>query len=144
MQLFARRHPDEVAALVLVDATHPRQLEGDGAIDKQPLWIRGLVGALVTGTAKKELDLLAQTGEEVLRLPTLSGKPVFILSASEPMKDHSDAARFANEKRIDVARLYPGSRQIWVDSGHAIPLEKPEAVVSAIRSALAEARQALP
>jgi pimeloyl-ACP methyl ester carboxylesterase len=142
MQLFARQHPQEVAALILVDSTHPKQLEGEGAMEKQSFWVRGVVGALVTGTAKQELDLLPQTGEQVLALPTLSGPPVFVLSASEPMKETSSLARFANEKRIDIARLYPGSKQVWVESGHAIPLEKPEAIVSAIREALAEAHGA--
>ena len=141
MQLFARRYPEEVAALILVDSTHPKQLEGEGAIEKQSFWVRCLVRLLVTGVAKQELGLLAQTGEEVVKLPTLTGKPVFVLSASEPMKETSDLARFANEKRIDIARMYPGSRQIWVDSGHNIPLERPEAVVNAIRAALAEVHQ---
>ena len=140
MQLFARRHPDEVAALVLVDSTHPNQLDGEGAIDKQSFWVRGVVGALVTGVAKEELRLVPQTGQEVLSLPPFVGKPVFVLSAAEPMKEDSDLARFSNEKRVDIARLHPGAHQVWVDSGHAIPLEKPEAVVNAITAALAELR----
>jgi pimeloyl-ACP methyl ester carboxylesterase len=140
MQLFARLHPQDVAALVLVDSTHPRQFEGEGALEKQSLWVRGVIGAMVTGTAKEELTLLSRTGEDTLKLPTLVGKPVFVLSAAEPMKETSDLARFTNEKRVDIARLYPGSKQIWVESGHAIPLEKPEAVVSAIRAAMAESR----
>ena len=107
-------------------------------MEKQSPWVRGIVGALVTGTAKEELDLLSQTGQQVLALPSLSGIPVFVLSALEPMQETSDLARFTNEKRQDIARLYPGSKQIWVPSGHAIPLEKPEAVVQAIRDALVE------
>lgn len=142
MQLFARAYPQEVGALILVDSTHPEQLDGAGSLDKQSLWTRGLVGALVTGAAKEELDLLPRTGEQVLALPTFSGKPVFVLSASEPMKETSDPARFANEKRVDIARMYPGAKQVWVDSGHAIPLEKPEAVVAAIREALTAVRGA--
>jgi pimeloyl-ACP methyl ester carboxylesterase len=142
MQWLARRYPDEVAGLVLVDSTHPRQLEGAGAMDQQSAWVRGLVGALVTGTAKDELDQIPQTGRQVLALPTLSGKPVWVLSASGPMKETSALARIANQWRVDVARLYPGSHQVWVDSGHAIPLERPEAVVQAIDQALASARQA--
>lgn len=136
MQLFARRYPDEVSALILVDSTHPKQLEGEGAIEKQSYWVQGLVGVLVTGTAKEELNLLPQTGRQVLSLPTLLNKPVFVLSASEPMQEKSKLADDANEKRKDIARLYPGSQQIWVDSGHGIPLEKPESVISAIRDAL--------
>ena len=137
MQFFARRYPDEVSALILVDSTHPKQLDGDGAIEKQSFWVRGLVGAFVTGVARDELNLLSQTGEQVLSLPTLQNKPVFVLSASEPMQEKSKLAGDANEKRKDIARLYPNSKQIWVDSGHVIPLEKPESVVSVIREALA-------
>ena len=136
MQLFARRYPDEVSALILVDSTHPKQLEGEGSLDRQSFLVRGLLGGLVTGTAKEELDLLHQTGEQILSLPTLLNKPVFVLSASEPMKEKSPLADDANAKRKDIYRLYPGSKQIWVESGHGIPLEKPEAVISAIREAL--------
>jgi len=45
-------------------------------------------------------------------------------------------ARDANEKRKDIARLYPDSKQVWVDSRHAIPLKKPEAILFAIREVL--------
>lgn len=135
MQLFARRYPDEVSALILVDSTHPKQLEGEGSLDKQSFVIRGLLSVFVTGTAKEELDLLPQTGEQLLSFPPSLNKPVFVLSASEPMKEKSPLADDANAKRKDIARLYPGSKQIWVDSGHVIPLEKPEAVISAIREA---------
>jgi hypothetical protein len=137
MQLFARRYPEEVSALVLVDSTHPRQLDGEGAIKKQPFLVRVIIEALVTGSAKEELDLVYQTGKQVLDLPTFSNRPVFVLSASKPLEETSKMADYANEKRKDIARLYPGSKQIWVDSGHGIPLEKPESVVFAIREALA-------
>jgi pimeloyl-ACP methyl ester carboxylesterase len=106
----------------------------------QSLWVRSAAKILITGTAKQELDLLTQTGDQVLALPTLSDTPVFVLSAAQVMKETTDAARFANEQRVDIARLYPGARQIWVDSGHAIPLEKPAAVVDAIRAALVEVK----
>ncbi len=136
MQLFARRYPDEVSALILIDSTHPQQLEGEGSLDRQSFVVRGVLGVLVTGTAKEELDLLPQTGEQLLRFPTLLNKPVLVLSASEPMKEKSPVADDANAKRKDIARLYPGSKQIWVDSGHGIPLEKPESIISAIREVL--------
>lgn len=136
MQHFARQYPDEVGALILVDSTHPRQFEGEGALEKQALWVRGLLWMLVTGSAKQELEMLPQTGQQVLALPAPANKPVFILSASKPLKEKSPLADDANEKRKDIARLYPGSKQIWVDSGHVIPLEKPEAVIAAIHEAL--------
>ncbi len=140
MQLFARKHPQDVAALILVDSTHPRQLEGAGTIENQSLFVRGMAKALITGTAKDEFDLLTQTGQQVLALATVKDMPVYILSAAQPMKESSDLARFSNELRQDIARLYPHAKQVWVDSGHAIPLEKPEAIVNAISAAMAEVR----
>lgn len=140
MQLFARKHRQEVAALVLVDSTHPRQLEGAGAMENQSLLVRGMAKALITGVAKDEFDGLTQTGQQVLSLPTVNDMPVYVLSAAEPMKETSDLARFSNAMRQDIARMYPNAKQIWVEGGHAIPLEKPEAVVDAIRAALAEVR----
>jgi pimeloyl-ACP methyl ester carboxylesterase len=125
-----------VRALILVDSTHPKQLEGEGSLDRQSFFVQGLIGVFVTGTAREELDLLATTGEQLLRLPTFMSKPVFVLSASQPMKEKSPLADDANAKRQDIAWLYPGSEQIWVESGHGIPLDKPEAVISAIRKAL--------
>lgn len=136
MQLFARRYPDEISALVLVDTTHPEQFKGAGSTENWPAWMRVMLGVVISSVAKEELNAINDTGEEVLRLPPFTGKPVVVLSALQPMKEKSALADDANEKRKDIARLYPGSKQIWVDSGHVIPLEKPEAIISAIREIL--------
>lgn len=136
MQLFARRYPDEVSALILVDSTHPRQLQGKGATENWPAWARFAFGVVTSDIAKQEMDAINATGESVLNLPPPAGKPVLVLSALQPMKEKSELADDANEKRKDIARLYPGSKQIWVDSGHGVPLEKPESVISAIRDVL--------
>lgn len=140
MQLFARRYPNEVAALVLVDSTHPEQFKGAGARENWPAWGRAVFGLLLSKTAEAELDEIDATGVAVLRLPPLEGKPVFVLSAQKPMQEKSALAIDANEKRKDIVRLHPGAQQIWVDSGHVIPLEKPEAIVEAIREALRQTR----
>jgi pimeloyl-ACP methyl ester carboxylesterase len=136
MQLFARKYPDEVSGLVLVDSTHPAQFKGKGSLDNFPAWFRILFHLYLSPVARQELDLINTTGEQVLALPAFSGKPVIVLSALKPMDKKGEIADDANEKRKDVARLYPGSHQVWVDSEHGIPLEKPEAVIDAIRQVL--------
>lgn len=141
MQLFARQYPHEVAALVLVDATHPLQLKGAGDPATWPTWLKLTFGVLTSDTAKRELSALDQTGQTVLALPVDPTVPVFVLSALQPMTASSALADDANRKRAELVSLYPGARQIWVDSGHGIPLEKPEAVVSAIREAVRMARE---
>jgi hypothetical protein len=136
MQLFARRYPEEVTGLVLVDSTHPRQFRDKGAIDNWPAWFRIAFRMYLSSSARKEMDLINTTGDEVLALPSFTGKPVIVLTALQPMKETSMLANDANEKRKEIAHLYPGSKQVWVDSGHGIPKEKPESVVEAIREVL--------
>jgi len=136
VQLFARRYPEEVSALVLVDSTHPAQFTGKGSPENWPTWFRLVFGMWTSAMEKEEFDAINSTGESVLQLPAFTGKPVIVLSALRPLKEKSELADDANSKRQDIARLYPGAKQIWVDSGHGIPLEKPESVVAAIREVL--------
>jgi len=123
MQLYARKYPDEVGALILVDSTHPEQFKGKGALENWPAWLRLLFHLYLSSAAKQEMDFISVTGEQVLALPAFSGKPVIVLSALQPMRHKGELADDANAKRKDIARLYPGSQQVWVDSGHGIPLE---------------------
>lgn len=138
MQLFARLHPDEVKALILVDSTHPEQFKGNGAYEHWPLLLRMLfqLAMAASDVIEQEFNSIDATGNAVLALPTLAGKPVLVLSALQPLEETSPLADDANAKRRDLAKLYPGSQQIWVDSGHGIPLEKPDAVITAIRDVL--------
>ena len=137
-QLFARAYPREVAALVLVDTTHPRQFEGDGAIARQSWWIRTIVDVAVRSNTAEELAMAPETGRQVLALPPPADLPVFVLSAQRPMQSNGSAAeRHGNAMRADVATLWPGARQVWVDSGHGMPLDAPQSVAGAISEALA-------
>lgn len=136
MQLYARRYPQEVAGLVLVDSTHPEQLNGAGAKDNWPTWIKLMFDFSLSSAASRELEALPATGAAMLALPPFTGKPAVVLSAQKPMNETSALARDANAKRSDIVRLHPGAKQVWVDSGHAIPLEKPDAVIAAIREVL--------
>jgi len=144
MQLYARRYPGEVSGLVLVDSTHPQQLDGAGGRENWPVWANIAFNTLTTTAAKQELAALPATGRAVLALPPMAGKPVVVLSAQKPMAVRSALARDANAKRVDIARLNPGAKQVWVDSGHAIPLERPEAVIAAIHDVLSTAKGSAP
>lgn len=133
MQYFARRYPDEIKALVLVDSTHPKQFDGDGSPDNWPAWFRFVFfNIALTDTGEKEFALIGKSGKDTLALSAFD-KTVIVLSASKPMQDSSKMADYANKLRKEVAALYPDSKQIWVDSGHNIPLEKPEIVIDSIR-----------
>jgi len=143
MQLYARRYPDEVRALVLVDSTHPSQFKGKGAPENWPSWFKAFMHLMLSEDGEKEFDAINSTGEQVLSLPAVTGKPVIVLSASQPLQNKSELADDSNEKRKDIARLHPGSTQVWVDSGHVIPLDKPESVVSALREIIPGCKSAI-
>lgn len=136
MQHFARRYPDEVAALVLVDSTHPEQMKGKGAPENWPGWVRFLFWVWASPTVQSEFAGAKTTGETVLGLPPFTGKPVILLTAMQPKDAKSELELDAVEKRKDLLRLHPGAKQIWVDSGHNIQLEQPQAVIDAIREVL--------
>jgi len=137
-QYFLRRYPDEVQGVVLIDPAHPRQLEGAGAEKNYPWWFLALFHTFATSTMESELQGMTTSGQEVLALPTVTGKPIVILSAGKGLQDHSPLGEDANAKRFDMAKLYPGSKQIWIDSGHDIPKERPQAVIDAIHMVLGE------
>jgi pimeloyl-ACP methyl ester carboxylesterase len=136
MQLYARRYPEEVAGLVLVDSVHPDQFKGRGASENWPAWFRVAFYLYLSSTARKEMDLVNTTGSQVMALPTFTGKPSIVLSALRRMKEKSELADYTNEKRKDIVRLYPGAKQVWVDSGHSMPHDSPESVIEAIRKIL--------
>ena len=137
MQWFARRYPQEVQALVLVDSTHPAQMQGQGAPEHWPTWVRVAFNTFTNDTAKAEFKAIDATGQSVLSMPSYTRGPVEVLSALRPMQDRSTPmTEHINQLRSDLVKLYPGARQVWVDSGHAMPLEAPEAVVSAISRVL--------
>ena len=142
MQYFARRHPQEVAGLVLVDASHPLQFQGMGSPENWPGWVRAGFTTWLSSTETEEFRLMNATGESVLALPPLTGKPVIVMSALQPMAEKGALADDANQKRQDIVRLFPGAKQVWVDSGHGIPRQKPEAVIQAIRELLKAAATA--
>lgn len=136
LQLFARRHPQLVAGLILVDSTHPAQFEGYGARDAQDFSATVLAANERFATMKREFDALTETGRQVLAMPPLpSNIPAMILTAPDRSESHS--AAFNNAKRADFAQLYPHAEYREIDCGHDIPVERPDAVADAIRIVLA-------
>jgi pimeloyl-ACP methyl ester carboxylesterase len=92
-----------------------------------------------------ENKLLPQSGEQVRAAGNLGDRPLIVLTAGRPYDpepmltaDQLEKQReiWINVLQAEEARLSTRGKQIVVaDSGHGIPGERPDAVVSAIREA---------
>lgn len=141
LQLFARKHPDEVVGLVLVDSTHPLQMNGEGAPEHWSWWLKTYMNIFLSNEGQRELSELNRSGEQVLSYASANLKfPIYILTATEPEIGANDYERDLIEKRINLAKLYPNSKQVFVRGGHAIPLDSPDAVISAIEQVISQSK----
>ena len=120
-RVYAARHPDRVAGLVLVDALDPSVgvVRGTGAADLQTVAMAG-----------EALDLadVEAAAAGVTGLP--AGLPLVVLSRGQGLSP----SWTAGQERL--AALVGGTQVTVVDAGHQVPTEAPDAVVEAVRSVL--------
>lgn len=141
MQLFARKYPTEVVGLVLVDSTHPLQMKGAGDPKNWSWWTKLYMFLFLSKTGEAELASINKSGEQVLSYSTKEIKfPIRVLTATKPEIATNEYEQDLIDKKKDIVNLYPNSKQTFVKGGHVIPIENPEAVVTAIREILIQAR----
>jgi pimeloyl-ACP methyl ester carboxylesterase len=120
-RVYAGRHPDRVAGLVLVDALDPGigVVRGSGAAD-----LGGVaMGGEALDLADVEAAAAAVTGLRAdLRLAVLSRG-----------QDLSPSWTAAQDRLAD---LVDGTQVVVVDAGHQVPTEAPDAVADTVRSVL--------
>lgn len=137
MQLFARKYPSEVAGLVLVDSTHPLQMKGAGAPENWSWWTKFYMRLALSKTGEAELAAINKSGEQVLSYSTKNMKfPIQILTATEPETASNEYEQDLIDKKKNMVQLYPNSKQHFIKGGHSIPIENPQAVISAIQEIL--------
>ena len=112
----AAQHPEMVAGIVLIDATSPLQA------DLNEPW-QGEDGIV-------DLDTVASSVGEG---PDMGNRPVIVLQAGRPLEDAPvDYQKTWNDLQLQAATISDNSLHAIVDeSGHAIPIRNPAAVVAA-------------
>jgi pimeloyl-ACP methyl ester carboxylesterase len=136
-QYFARNHPEEVAAVVLIDASSSFE-----PIDDPRFATRG---TLKPGTPDYQEDAGYDTSIlQTRRSPPLPPIPLVVLTAT----DHRSPAAFEREWRdvqAQIAAQSPLGHQVIAEgSGHYVQDDQPELVVEAIRQVLSRIRQEEP
>ena len=138
MQLFARRYPDEVKGLVLVDALYPRVVKRPQDF---PLYTRAGKWLFFSRTVRDEIDRIHETGEMVAALPRIDDKPIIRL-INKPVSSTAIAVDFGafnfdDDTRTFVRGLYPKAKTVVADASHQMQVTHPEIVAAAIREILA-------
>ena len=144
MDLYARTHPDEVSALVLVDSRHHEytarclaQLGETGGCVVPDEVIESMPrpnGDELRGASLTEEQLAAAPGlDQQLQL-------VVIAAGLSEREDSSAAFELWRATQRDYAALVPGSRLVVAEeSDHLIPQNQPAVIIDAIADLLAGA-----
>ncbi len=147
VRVFASEHRDEVVALVMVDTFDP---------DLQTDWIHPLLGDLrpeheatldglrATVASVDALDWPAS--EAQLRAADVRGLPIEILRAPryEPRLSEAKNAEIAAAVDAAYQSLSPGNTRLTIASGagHMVQIDRPDAVIEAVRRLVDQVRSA--
>ncbi|WP_252275392.1 alpha/beta fold hydrolase [Pseudomonas subflava] len=139
VNLFARLHPNEVAAVVMVEATAPRDVAvlKTHATGLQRL-LQGALRRLAPANPNAETEQAAATVVELESAPPFPPIPLTVVSGGKPAMRWATAqqalAARAKHQR-ELAGLSPlGEQIIAAGSGHFPQFTEPQCVVDAIRA----------
>jgi pimeloyl-ACP methyl ester carboxylesterase len=120
IQYFARRYPEDVAGLILVDSMHWDQLDRVKAATPGIFRMTDLATRLQGGIVRREFAGIPSTAAELKALPVAAKVPAIVLSSTRAAIGETRAFRtLAAQLHVELASAYPESRhQFVVDSGH--------------------------
>jgi pimeloyl-ACP methyl ester carboxylesterase len=145
VELFARRHPEEVAGAVLVEAAGPEEAADPPRGGLTARGIGGLQAAIDRLRGQRglaEVDVLPETVRQVRAAPPFPDVPLVVVTGGQRMRMVPQAAFEAHQaaQRGRVALSLQGRQVIAQRSGHVPQIHEPEVVVDAIREVLERAR----
>lgn len=130
VQFFARRHPDEVAGVVLIDAASP-----DAPPELETL------ATLEPGTAAfLEEAGVAASNRQIAAAGPFPAVPLVVVAATDHGPHFRRWEPTLMRLQEGLAALTPGGELVVAEgSGHHVQLDRPEIVVEAVRRVAAEA-----
>lgn len=146
MKLFARTYPNEVAGVVLVDARHAEfakrcKQKGVSKLLYQP---PAFLFALARGAMRAEMAAVPLIMRQARKAGPFPPVPLIVLAQGDGISKWPERLSkvWAASQRNMVKMSRLGRIKICEDSGHNIPRDQPDMVVTAILSVVAAARYA--
>jgi pimeloyl-ACP methyl ester carboxylesterase len=142
VQLFAKRYPDEVGGIVLVDALYPRVIKKHEDFP----WLTRIGERLFfSGMVRKEIGSIHETGEQVLAQGDIDDKPMIRLinqpKGATAIPVDLGVVNSDPQTIAFVRGLYPRAKTVVVDSDHQMQSASPEVIVEAIKEMIAAQRK---
>jgi pimeloyl-ACP methyl ester carboxylesterase len=143
VELFARRHPDEVGGIVLIEAASPDEAADPPRQGRLARVINSLVSGIhrLRGRPRglDEVDNVAATVQQIRTAPAFPDVPLLVVTGGKrvPMVPSAAFAAHQQAQRGRVALSPQGRQVIAHESGHFPQLQEPSVVVAAIRDSLA-------
>lgn len=139
--LFTRMFPDQVSGIVLLEASHPRDLEIN---DTLPLPIRALnrfftlFDRLTRSRQWSETNYVAQTATQIEEAGPFPDKPFTVVSGiKKPPFMSAQAYEIRMNNQLDLVKLSKQGKHIRAaSSGHFPQLTEPDLVIQAIRDCI--------
>jgi pimeloyl-ACP methyl ester carboxylesterase len=135
MQYFARKHPNEVQGLVLVDSTHWQQALPGSPKSTGAYGMGRSVVLFIPLIARREFADSARAGEDVHASPPAGDVPTIVLSRTrDPQSGSPESRSEARRLQDEIAADFPAAdHQFVADSGHYIQYDRPDVVISSVR-----------
>lgn len=134
--VFARRYPDEVAGLVLLDPTHPRHLESmEREVPTLASLVKGMSKITFGRTDRREFEAQTTCLDKLESTPAFSTPTRLLVSGRFKEMEKGDFEKMVKRLRQDWQRLTKAPKiEVIHDSGHYIQKDSPEDVAAAVRS----------
>jgi pimeloyl-ACP methyl ester carboxylesterase len=136
MELFAKAHPDEVAALVVVD---PRHRDFTAACEKAGLdgcSIPAEIVASLPPVQVAEYEAFASAADEIRAAGAFGTYPVRVLTATSHGFPPELEALWVSMHRSLADEATNGEQRLFPGAGHVLQVERPNEVAEAISSAI--------
>lgn len=143
---YAKTHPDEIAGLVLVDASHWEQAKFLKDQDPKKDFLTSVLSAVSsvamlfvdTGMAKEEFAALEESSRQVVEAGPFPDIPLVVISGTK----HGSSGPISEEKWQDwqkelVALSPQGKLVLATKSGHFVQNKEPGLIVQAIKDVYA-------
>lgn len=139
--LFARLYPNEIAGVIFLESSHPKDTSLDkyqGNVVKTINKMLSMFDSLSSTKQFSEVNFVKQTVSQIQQVSSFPEIPVYVITGGKENRMIPEEARQKRqENQLELLSLSPTSKHIIAEkSGHFPQLSEPKVVIGAIKDAV--------